>query len=111
MGIIVNLKFIRGIGSDIGRLLFERNEDIICLMRNIDRVSITNFFAYNCYFFFLLIFLLTIPYFFYIRFYIYAITCEILSINLFLLINRLISELLHFLFKLHSLFWNQLECM
>lgn len=44
MGIIVNLKFIRGIGSDIGRLLFERNEDIICLMRNIDRVSITNFF-------------------------------------------------------------------
>lgn len=45
MGIIVNLKFIRGIGSDIGRLLFERNEDIICLMRNIDRVSITNFFC------------------------------------------------------------------
>lgn len=69
------------------------------------------FFAYNCYVFFLLIFLLTIPYFFYIRFYIYAITCEILSINLFLLINRLISVLLHFLFKLHSLFWNQLECM
>lgn len=64
MGIIVNLKFIRGIGSDIGRLLFERNEDIICLMRNIDRVSITNFFAYNCYVFFFINFFINNTVFF-----------------------------------------------
>lgn len=42
MGIIVKLKFIRRIASDIGILLFERNENIIRLMRNVDRVSITN---------------------------------------------------------------------
>lgn len=42
MGIIVKLKFIRRIALDIGRLLFERNENIIRLMRNVDRVSITN---------------------------------------------------------------------
>lgn len=68
MGIIVNLKFIRGIGSDIGRLLFERNEDIICLMRNIDRVSITNFFCIQLLCFLFINFLLTIPYFFILDF-------------------------------------------
>lgn len=43
MGIIVNLKFIRGIASDMGKikiLLFQRNENIIYLMGN--SVSITN---------------------------------------------------------------------
>lgn len=54
MGIIVNLKFIRGIASDMGKikiLLFQRNENIICLMGN--SVSIT----INIYFFFLCIIL------------------------------------------------------
>lgn len=77
MGIIVNLKFIRGIASDMGRLLFEKNEDIICLIKILIVIFVSTIFFFSFLraivlrITFLLVFLLTIRQYFFIlvRFY------------------------------------------
>lgn len=77
MGIIVNLKFIRGIASDMGRLLFEKNEDIICLIKILIAIFVSTIFFFSFLraivlrITFLLVFLLTIRQYFFIlvRFY------------------------------------------
>lgn len=120
MGIIVNLKFIRGIASDMGRLLFEKNEDIICLIKILIVIFVSTifffFFACNCCTNYVFIsFLLTIRQYFFILDFIFTwrfirdcYTWDF--IERFIFIDKYLRYYIFFQVTF-ELFWNQLKCI